>query len=525
MIISSKFTLFVALFALAFTFIAALPIEEADSFEDSFLNLEEAMPIQSTPMNIHLVVDNEFELFVNGKQFCSGNHWHTTYDCQTTVIPGDVIALNGRDTGGPAAFIGVFNGVVTQPSDWRCKDTTSPGTGWNTNNFDDSSWPQAVSHGRNDGNNPWRGVSRPKIPADAQWLWTADNNNHDRVYCRYVPIKQNAAATDVKGDVSGLNVQYYNLGGEKSKLPDFSTLKPSRTDVSAQIDFPSTGGNFATSEATDFVAAVWTGFINVPSSGSWELFLNSDDGSKLFIGDKLIVDNDGLHGMREHSGNIALGAGKHPLRVEFFENGGGAGIIMQWKGPGVSKAVVPASALTRKEMPVTAATDVKFDVSGLNVQYYNLGGEKSKLPDFSTLKPSRTDVSAQINFPSTNGNFATSEAKDYVAAVWTGFINVPSSGSWDLFLDSDDGSKLFIGDKLIVDNDGLHGMKELSNNIALGAGKHPLRVEFFENGGGAGIIMQWKGPGVSKAVVPASALTRIDEAAVRSLNNSFFYFK
>ena len=59
------------------------------------------------------------------------------------------------------------------------------------NNFDDSSWPEAVSYGRNDGNNVWKNYKgvRPKIPADAQWLWTSNNENHDRVYCRYVPIK------------------------------------------------------------------------------------------------------------------------------------------------------------------------------------------------------------------------------------------------------------------------------------------------------------------------------------------------
>jgi len=71
---SSKFVLFVALFATAFTAIAALPIEEADSFDD-LLNLEEAMPIQSTPMNMFLTCDNVFELFVNGKLVCSGENW------------------------------------------------------------------------------------------------------------------------------------------------------------------------------------------------------------------------------------------------------------------------------------------------------------------------------------------------------------------------------------------------------------------------------------------------------------------
>jgi len=210
--ISSKFTLFLALLAIAFTAIAALPIEDADSFEEGLLDVEETT--SSTAMDMFLTCDNEFELFVNGNKVCSGNSWTTTYRCKATVNPGDVIALDGRDAGGPAAFIGVFNGVPTKPSDWRCKDTSSPGQGWNTNNFDDSSWPQAVSYSRNDANNIWRqvgGGSRPDIPADAQWLWTADNNNHDRVFCRYVPIKEAAVVKHARDALDAQKGDYKTL--------------------------------------------------------------------------------------------------------------------------------------------------------------------------------------------------------------------------------------------------------------------------------------------------------------------------
>jgi len=200
--ISPRLALLVALLAIASALAAAHPIqaaaiheedvesaEDVDAeFGDEFLDVEES----STSMNMYLTCDNTFELFVNGKKICSGTDWTTTYHCQATIQAGDVIAIDGRDQGGPAAFIGVFNGVATTASDWRCKDTTSPGDGWNLNRFDDSSWPQAVSFGRNDASNVWRSVSgrsRPNIPAHAEWLWTRDNNNHDRVYCRYTPIK------------------------------------------------------------------------------------------------------------------------------------------------------------------------------------------------------------------------------------------------------------------------------------------------------------------------------------------------
>ena len=57
------------------------------------------------------------------------------------------------------------------------------------------------------------------------------------------------------------------------------------------------------------------------------------------------MNNDGLHGMVDRSGQIALEWGFHRLRVEFFENFGGAGEIVRWEGPGTARAVIPATAL------------------------------------------------------------------------------------------------------------------------------------------------------------------------------------
>ena len=138
---------------------------------------------------IYFTCDNEFDMYVNGEKIGRGTSWTTTYNFAPFVKPGDVIAIDGVDQGGPAAFIGVFGGKVTKSSEWRC--STKESTGWTKNNFDDSSWSKPVSYGRNQDNNIWRSVgrgSRPNIPADAEWLWTNDNNNHNRVFCRYFPI-------------------------------------------------------------------------------------------------------------------------------------------------------------------------------------------------------------------------------------------------------------------------------------------------------------------------------------------------
>ena len=136
--------------------------------------------------NIFMTCDNEFDLYVNGEKVGKGDTWTKTYEFNTVVNTGDVIAIDGVDKGGPAGFIGVFNGKITKPADWKC--STQKSDNWNKNKFDDSKWSLATSYGKNNQQNVWMSVgkgARPNIPNDAEWLWTNDNNNHDKVYCRF----------------------------------------------------------------------------------------------------------------------------------------------------------------------------------------------------------------------------------------------------------------------------------------------------------------------------------------------------
>jgi subtilisin family serine protease len=145
----------------------------------------------------------------------------------------------------------------------------------------------------------------------------------------------------------GVKVSYYVTPGY-SMLPNFSLLTPYRSDVVPNINFESTGGNYSTSGRADEVGAVYEAVVTAPSTGQYTFYTNSDDGSKLYIGDTLVVNNDGLHGMVEVGGAIRLQAGTHRVRVEFWENFGGAGLITSWAGPGIPKRVIEPGALTRE---------------------------------------------------------------------------------------------------------------------------------------------------------------------------------
>ena len=140
----------------------------------------------------------------------------------------------------------------------------------------------------------------------------------------------------------GIEVAYYALE-QLSQLPDFDTLEAFDSEVVPNIDYPSTGEAFMGSGLSDDVGAVFTGWVHATEAGEWRFGTNSDDGSALYIGDQRVVDNDGLHGMVERSGTIALEAGWHAIRVEFFERGGGAGLIVLAGGPETPYDVIPAS--------------------------------------------------------------------------------------------------------------------------------------------------------------------------------------
>ncbi|MBD0254853.1 MAG: hypothetical protein ICV83_03965, partial [Cytophagales bacterium] len=137
---------------------------------------------------------------------------------------------------------------------------------------------------------------------------------------------------------AGLDYQYYE--GAWNLLPDFGTLTPAETGTVANFDLSPKNRN-------DNYAFQYTGYVLVPADGLYTFYTTSDDGSKLYIGDTQVVDNDGLHGNQERSGSIGLRAGKHAIRVTFMQGGYGAGLSVSYAGPGLGKQVIPSAALFR----------------------------------------------------------------------------------------------------------------------------------------------------------------------------------
>ena len=114
-----------------------------------------------------------------------------------------------------------------------------------------------------------------------------------------------------------------------------TTGKPSFSTVNEKINFTSPGEFAMQSKGfpNEHFAAEWYGKVPIKEAGEYEFSTASDDGSRLSINGEKIVENWGLHGRRERKGTIKLNKGYADLKVEFFQNGGGANCIVNYKGP------------------------------------------------------------------------------------------------------------------------------------------------------------------------------------------------
>ena len=75
------------------------------------------------------------------------------------------------------------------------------------------------------------------------------------------------------------------------------------------------------------------------------LSIKSDDGTKMFVHGKEIINNDGTHAMLEKTGMVVLEAGLHPVEIQYFQGGGRQGLEVYWQSEINAKQIIPVEVL------------------------------------------------------------------------------------------------------------------------------------------------------------------------------------
>ncbi|MBN2485785.1 MAG: T9SS type A sorting domain-containing protein [Bacteroidales bacterium] len=290
----------------------------------------------------------------------------------------------------------------------------------------------------------------------------------------------NPGDNPVNGNGDGLTGSYYNG-------MNFETPVATRKD--ANINFNWGTGSPMSGVNTDNYSVKWTGQIQPRYSGAYTFYITSDNGRRVWVNNQLIIDKWIDDWDITYTGTINLTAGqKYDIKVEYFENVGGANCKLEWSSAYQAREIVPQSQLY--STPETG--------DGLTGSYFNG-------MNFETPVLTRKD--ANLNFNWGTGSPATGINSDGFSARWTGSILPRYSNTYTFYIASDNGRRVWVNNQLIIDKWIDNWDITYSGTIALNANqKYDIKVEYFENYGGANIKLEWSGAQQAREIIPQSQL-------------------
>ncbi len=168
---------------------------------------------------------------------------------------------------------------------------------------------------------------------------------------------------------SGLQFALYD--GSWDRLPDFSKLTPKEVGEAGGFDVGVT-------KKTDNFALRFDGHINIPKAGNYLFLIGSDDGSRLFIDGKLVIDNDGIHPFQQKRKQMQITAGLHAVAVEYFEQGGEETLQVEYQAEGQPQqkldTLVAAPPAKKSDKPEEGAFVVNNDMAAKGKEYFTTLG-------------------------------------------------------------------------------------------------------------------------------------------------------
>lgn len=248
-------------------------------------------------------------------------------------------------------------------------------------------------------------------------------------------------------------------------------------------------------------SARWFGTVQATHTGPFTFSTLTDDGVRLWVDGKLLIDDWNIHAAKENSATIPLERGKkYRIVMSYFQGFADASRQLMWTPPGEGKTLIPATQLY-PDNTTNLDPGLIGSGQGLTVSYFdnpNLQG--------GALTLHNQPVNAQNTLPQVPEN--------NWSARWSGQIQATHTGTFTLSTISDDGIRLWLGNKLLIDNWMVHSGTEDRAQVELVAGqKYPIYIEYFQGEATAECQLKWTNPLGVTLPVP---LTQLYDATPQS---------
>jgi len=286
--------------------------------------------------------------------------------------------------------------------------------------------------------------------------------------------------------------EYYNNINPQIPVPeDIPRIIRDDGDNFLNFDFGDGSPGAACGLGADNFSARWTRWVNF-TTGVYRFSVTADDGVRLYVdglsNQQLIIDKWFNQAPTTYTADLFLPAGQHLIRLEYFEGVGNALAKLSWEtlADGNCFADVP-STHWRGE--------------------YHSGADLTR-----NLLMVRDDGDASLNFDIGDGNpgAACSLGADNFSVVWTRTVNF-ANGVYRFTVTGDDGVRLYIDGKLIIDKWFTQAATTYTADIFLSPGDRNVRLEYFEASGNAVAKLSWQplADGNCYATVPADHWTGV----------------
>jgi hypothetical protein len=256
----------------------------------------------------------------------------------------------------------------------------------------------------------------------------------------------------------------------------------------------------------DDFAVRWTGWIRPPAAGEYRIVAVSDDGVRVSIDDKTLIDDWSIGPLRRREAAVKLSSKPHSLRVEYREHKEAAIVSLRWIRPGnanVEEVIPPQCLFCVQETGEQA--EVKLP-AGRALRNLGLTAEYFSGTNFERAIERRVEPLID-HFWGLDKPLARLPA-DLYSVRWTGRLTPILAGKYKLVTYSDDGVRVWIDDKPVIDHWKRHVATRDEAEVELAAQPHKIRVEYFDDDHAALVSLRWILPGdVEEAVIPTWAFS------------------
>ncbi len=299
----------------------------------------------------------------------------------------------------------------------------------------------------------WWQIEFSGVPAERGWVsaWYVTTENVSNV-----PLVQAPSAPAAPAPTPVVITEWR---GEYFDNPNLSGA-PALVRNDSQINFDWGNGSPAPGLPADNFSVRWSRSLHFPA-GTYRFFARVDDGVRLWVNDQLIIDRWHDSPPTTYTADIALAEGSHHVRMEYYERRGEALAQLSWQ---------------RLETYATFFPDWK--------------GEYFDNPNLSGA-PVLVRNDREINFnwgPSSPGPGVPA---DNFSVRWTRNQHF-SAGLYRFRVLVDDGARLWIDDKLVIDRWRTGPPTAYTADVTLTRGEHHLRLEYFEHIYDAQVRLTWE---------------------------------